>query len=286
LKATFKLFDEKGDASDQGTYEEYWSSPTKFKRIFNSTAYTQTDYGTDKGVLRSGTPQDLPALLIETRREFAADFPTQPAIEHESFSLQKIDTRGTTLSCFRMTAPLPDPGLTYCLDADKPILRISAFAGESLQVLHNRISVFQGHFVAGDLNFVRNGKSVLSAHLETIEPLTSVNEADFAPTPDAVLLPRRINISAGVAVGLLDQNRAVPIYPPHAKKARISGTIVMRAVIDVHGRVANLNIVSGPPELQQAAMDAVRMWHYMPYLLNGEPVEVQTLINVIFTLGQ
>jgi protein TonB len=84
----------------------------------------------------------------------------------------------------------------------------------------------------------------------------------------------------------LDQNRAVPIYPPHAKKARISGTIVMRAVIDVHGRVANLNIVSGPPELQQAAMDAVRMWHYMPYLLNGEPVEVQTLINVIFTLGQ
>jgi peptidyl-prolyl cis-trans isomerase A (cyclophilin A) len=97
--------------------------------------------------------------------------------------------------------------------------------------------------------------------------------------------PRIVSISAGVAVGMLDDHRA-PLYPIDAKKAGVSGMVVLGAVIGTDGSVKELHVVSGPELLQQAAMDAVRSWHYRPYLLNGQPVEIRTTINVIFTLGR
>jgi protein TonB len=76
-----------------------------------------------------------------------------------------------------------------------------------------------------------------------------------------------------------------PVYPPIAKAARISGTVILQATISRSGTIENLKVVSGPAMLQQAALDAVRQWRYRPYLLNNEPVEVDTTVNVIFTLG-
>jgi protein TonB len=75
------------------------------------------------------------------------------------------------------------------------------------------------------------------------------------------------------------------MYPPIAKAARVSGTVVLQATISKTGAIENLTVTSGPAMLQQAALDAVRTWRYRPYLLNNEPVEVQTTVNVIFTLG-
>jgi TonB family protein len=76
-----------------------------------------------------------------------------------------------------------------------------------------------------------------------------------------------------------------PVYPRAAKKARIQGTVVLSAEIDKEGNVENVRAISGPPELQQSAIDAVRQWKYKPYLVNGEPVELLTNINVIYSLG-
>lgn len=76
-----------------------------------------------------------------------------------------------------------------------------------------------------------------------------------------------------------------PKYPPEAKKARVQGTVVLDAVIGKEGNVENLKVVSGPNELQQSALDAVRQWTYKPYLLNGNPIEVETTIKVIYTLA-
>jgi len=96
--------------------------------------------------------------------------------------------------------------------------------------------------------------------------------------------PKKINISAGVAVGMLIQ-KTIPVYPPIAKAARVSGTVVLQAIISKQGTIENLRVISGPAMLQQAAQDAVRQWRYRPYLLNNEPVEVETTVNVVFTLG-
>jgi protein TonB len=86
-----------------------------------------------------------------------------------------------------------------------------------------------------------------------------------------------------MAGNLLD--RVTPQYPAIAKAARIQGIVVLQATISIAGTMQNLRVISGPPMLQQAALDAVRSWRYKPYLLNGEPVEVETTVNVVFNLG-
>lgn len=81
-------------------------------------------------------------------------------------------------------------------------------------------------------------------------------------------------------------NRVQPQYPPLARQTRISGTVRLHAIISKDGSVQSLSVESGHPLLVQAALDAVRQWRYQPTTLNGEPVEVDTTIDVIFSLNQ
>ena len=74
-----------------------------------------------------------------------------------------------------------------------------------------------------------------------------------------------------------------PIYPPAAKASGISGTVELEATISKDGTVKGLRIVSGPAQLREAAVNSVRTWHYRPFMLNNEPTEVQTTINVVFS---
>ena len=92
-------------------------------------------------------------------------------------------------------------------------------------------------------------------------------------------------ISAGVAEGML-LHKSAPIYPPLAKNSHVSGTVVLKANISKAGTIEGLRIVSGPKMLSGAAMDSVKTWRYRPYTLDGQPVEVETTISVIFSLGQ
>lgn len=92
-------------------------------------------------------------------------------------------------------------------------------------------------------------------------------------------------ISRGVAEGMLLQ-KVTPRYPPIAQASRTQGTVVLQAVISKNGMIENLRVLSGSPMLTQAALDAVGQWRYRPYLLNGEPVAVETTINVVFRLSQ
>jgi len=90
-------------------------------------------------------------------------------------------------------------------------------------------------------------------------------------------------VSKGVMAGLLI-HRVVPDYPTIPKNIHLEGTVVLEATISRSGSIENLRVVSGPALLQQAALDAVAQWRYRPYLLNGQPVEVETTVNVEFKL--
>jgi protein TonB len=101
----------------------------------------------------------------------------------------------------------------------------------------------------------------------------------------AAVPKRPLAVSSGVAAGqLLEAIR--PIYPAIAKTTRTQGTVVLEATISRQGTIENVRVVDGPQLLRQAAIDAVAAAHYRPFLLNGEPVEVQTSINIIFSLGE
>ena len=98
------------------------------------------------------------------------------------------------------------------------------------------------------------------------------------------VMPQRVRISQGVTKGLLI-HKVEPSYPPLARAARVQGEVMLTAVINVNGEIENLQLVSGHPMLVPAAISAVKQWRYKPYLLNGQPVEVETTVTVIFSLS-
>ena len=109
-------------------------------------------------------------------------------------------------------------------------------------------------------------------------PAKPVTEGDLPTPPDA------IRVSGGVMAAQL-VTKVNPTYPPDAKAKGVSGAVVLAAVIGKDGIVLKLTVVSGPEDLRDNAVEAVRQWVYKPYLLNGQPVTVQTVVTVNFTLG-
>jgi periplasmic protein TonB len=133
---------------------------------------------------------------------------------------------------------------------------------------------------------------------EDAPPTQAIDAADLggAANPGAVLggqaapnvqaaPPKTVNVSAGVAVGLLIQ-KTPPVYPNIARSARVSGTVVLEATISKAGAIENLRVVTGPEMLRKSALDAVRTWRFKPYKLNNQPTEIETTINVVFALNQ
>jgi periplasmic protein TonB len=109
----------------------------------------------------------------------------------------------------------------------------------------------------------------------------------ISSTPVAVpkvATPQRVRVSQGVTSGLLIR-KIQPAYPPLARQARIQGNVLLQAEISKDGSIENLRLISGHPMLAPAAIEAVKQWKYKPYILNGEPVEVDTQITVIFSLS-
>jgi len=95
--------------------------------------------------------------------------------------------------------------------------------------------------------------------------------------------PKAPRVSGGVMAGNI-LSRVAPVYPPDAKAAGLQGSVVLKATIGKDGAIENLQVVSGPKELLNSALDSVKQWVYKPYLLNGQPTEVETTITVNYSL--
>ncbi|HEX8710653.1 MAG TPA: M56 family metallopeptidase, partial [Terracidiphilus sp.] len=119
--------------------------------------------------------------------------------------------------------------------------------------------------------------SALVLHMQ----VNSAGASSHHPT----MHPSSLNVSPKTMEGNII-TKVQPKYPAEAKEKRIQGKVVLNAVIDKEGNVAELKVDSGPKELRQSALDAVRQWKYKPYILNGQPVAVKTTININYTLSK
>ena len=304
LKASLHTFTPSTNLSEeenkQGKYEELWAGGEKFKQIYSDEEYSQTIYRTPNGQFIAG---GLHFVLGEVRQlsEFfePAAYLRQYAVGHNP-EFDPADASAGESACLRTVSDRSkdskreSPVYLFCFDSSLRLVRFSINGNDDFLILFRRPLSFNGRAIPTEVELRRHGIVRMLAHLESLEAAEPIEESELQPPADTVpdesdplvvAAPTKFNVSQGVAVGMIQSN-SPPIYPPEAKAAGITGTVVLRAVIGVKGRVTDLEVVSGPPALQQAAMDAVRSWQYRPYLLNGEPIEVNTQINVVFTLSK
>jgi TonB family protein len=113
----------------------------------------------------------------------------------------------------------------------------------------------------------------------------SASNTVMPPAGAKIATPQLVRISAGVSTALLIK-KVQPQYPSNAMQSRVQGQVVLQARIDKEGNVEDLTLISGDPLLAPAALEAVKQWKYKPYLLNGQPVKVETQVVVNFTLSR
>jgi TonB family protein len=143
---------------------------------------------------------------------------------------------------------------------------------------------FRGYYLGW--TFVAGSPEELEELVNSLQRLSFRDESKpivVVVPPASSQLPLHVRVSQGVSTGLL-VTKVQPRYPDDAKQARIQGWVVLKAEIDKNGDVEDVSLVSGHPTLAPAAIEAVKQWKYKPYLLNGQPVAVETQVTVAFQL--
>jgi len=201
---------------------------------------------------------------------------TQPGVGTES-PLDKPVTKPTAATAAQQQTPAATPAPANQAPAqqaqsDAMDRQLNAASRISLKKGDNEAAP-TGNFAAGGLENLGGAGGAVGAGLGS----HAAPNVKFAQ-------PKFVTISSGVAQGMLIQ-RTTPNYPSIAKTARVAGTVVLEATISKSGSIESVKAVSGPEMLRQAAVDAVRSWRYKPYMLDNQPIEMQTTVSVVFSLG-
>jgi TonB family protein len=164
-----------------------------------------------------------------------------------------------------------------------PVHEGDTLTADSLNAARKAVREFDEHMSLSTA-FNPNGEVTLMLFVPGATSGGTVGVSSFASVPPPADGTKRITIGGNVQQAkLVMQPR--PVYPPLAKQARISGVVHLNAIIGKEGNVINLSVISGHPLLIPSALEAVQQWVYQKTLLNGEPVEVSTQIDVNYTLS-
>jgi len=273
LKLAYDHFDSDGDNDSSGTYEEFFASPKKYKRVYSSDNFTQTAFATERGLYLSGS-QKWPGLTeTQVRDEVIAPLHRSSALPSKS-KLEKLEwsVGGTKLSCVvarRTDAILPYGFPKYCFGPDIPAVRYTQGHGAD-ETTYNKISRFGGRYVAADVKITHAGKPYLNITLVALEEIPAIKDADFSPTADAFALGDSIELPSAELVDYIVKEPNIEYHG----SARGNGRVEL--IIGKDGHVLSATGVEGPPELQKAAVAAFRKIEIRPFLVLGQPVEVKT----------
>jgi TonB family protein len=291
LKLSFQLLDIKGSPTEKGTIEEWWAGPSMRKTVYTSPSYTSTQIQTKDGLYRTKGASSVPYLLELILQQVVHPMPSEEDIAASKPDLRKETFGKAQMDCIMLDQEIknvvyPPIGFfpMYCLDRDLDSLRATYDSGSQLTV-RNNIGTFLGRKVPMDQTTSFASVNAISAHIEALQtmPLT---EADFVPAVELEEVDSHTHtVSAGVLRGQVLSTPS-PIYPERAKHNHVAGTVIISVRIGHDGRIHSMKLISTPDsDLAIAALAAVRLWTYKPYLLNGKPTEVQTTVTVNFNFG-
>jgi hypothetical protein len=269
---TYDQFDEDGDNVHSGVYEEYWAGAKKYKRIYKADNFNQTDYATDKGLYRLGDQAFPDRAQSQVRAEIIDPFSYAATLRDVHARNEERTFSGYNLECviIERNSGISDP-TQYCFELGSSILRYNRGFGW-FQTVYNKIAPFQGRSLARDVEVTDGGKPYLKLHVETIELISHVDDADFMPPPAAVgPLGDRVS-----GVHPVQIKTSFPQWPASLRSQHF--TVTVEFVIGKDGHVLSAHGISGFAEGYKGCEDAVRKWVFAPYLVLGKPVEVETKV--------
>jgi hypothetical protein len=271
----YDQFDGDGDNFNSGVLEELWAGPKKFKRTYKSDNLNQTDYGTNSGLFRLGDQRWPNRAELQVRNEVIDPFSyakslkgVLPANVERKFGMY-------TLNCFVMkngSGGISIPA-QYCFEDNGSRLRYARGFGW-FQTAFNDIVSFQERNVGRDVEVTDGGKPYLKLHVKTIEAIETIDDKDFVPPDNAINLSgQRVT---GVVVKAIKQ--PFPDWPSALRREHFK--VEVQIVIGKDGHVVSAHAVAGPSDAYKAAEDTVRKWAFLPYLVLGEPVEVESKVQL------
>jgi TonB family protein len=294
LKANYELYDLKGKPTEQGTWEYWWASPKVYRSNWKRADAEATEWSTAEGAVYRkviGSPLRYFERTIE--ETLLSPLPGRGVLDsgRMKLDLRMLPADKPEFPCVFATLQwvidgklqAPSSGLPqeYCFEPATMALRIAY--SDQLTKQYNHLVKTQGRYLARQVVFSYGKQTLFTVSVDTIEDFNPTDAA-FSPPADAIL-ERHVTTPQDVATGSLVK-KTIPVYPLTSRMNHEQGVVVLAAVIGTDGRVHDLEVLASPSSmLSQSAVDAVKTWEYKPYLLNGQPFEVETIVNVTYSLA-
>jgi TonB-like protein len=293
VKLKYEQFDEKGAEVHSGSIDEYYVAPKRYRLSFAADDLKQTDVATETGLYRTGDQRWPDMVELQVMDEALRPFYRLDLHGRCTWSLKDPCTRpdkvnwrvgDLKLHCIiidRTDERISDSALPkYCFENDTVPLRYTRGRGWD-ETIYNKFIVFQDRYVALEILVTRLGKPFLKIHIQLLESLTRTDDALLTHTGGSSgPLGGRITLSSDILKDRYLLHEEWPLFGPHD-----IGKVTVRFVVGKDGRVIEAQALDGLEQLRGASADAMRKWQFLPYLVLGEPVEVESQTVFEFNTG-
>lgn len=294
ILVTYDKFDEDGDNVDSGTYEEFWVGAKQYRLSYSSHDFTQTDIATEKGLFRTGNEKWPGELQTRVRDEFVRPMFREMNLQYANAEKTTHEFGKVQLPCVLLRQPsrgimiVSISGLpSFCFESDSLMLRYikGGMSPTTIwdQTVYDKIVRFQDRYVGSDIQVMRGGKLYLKLHLEKLELISQPNAVDFTPDLNARAVDeKRINLDASVLSLDYVLHEELPQYPKsiHAP----GGTATMKYIVGKDGHVTSVQFIEGTAEMKKGLEEALKKYVYRPFVVRGEPVEVEVDQKFIYEI--
>jgi Gram-negative bacterial TonB protein C-terminal len=269
----YDQFDEDGDNVHSGIVEEYWAGPKKYRISYKSDTLNQTDYATEQGLFRLGDQRWPNRTEAQVRTEVVDPFSHLATLQ--DFRAGNVErTFGPhSLHCVVFDKPgVISVPAQYCFEPGSSVLRYVRGEGW-FQTVYNDTVPMEGRNIGRDVEVTDAGHPFLKLNVQMVEQIPEVDEKEFNPPADAV------SLSGQPVIGVNPKplQTSFPEWPSSLRQQHF--LVIVEIVIGKDGRVTSAHAVSGPPDAYKAAEAAARKWRYHPYLVVGEPTEIDTKVQ-------
>jgi TonB family protein len=283
LGMTFQLYDLNGKPEKTGSFEVWWTAPGKQRSVVHLDGLNENGIAPEGANVALVRDSYLVGGLLEAAIHPVPIVRAPTGLLTRTVKFGKIELECIGPKPGPMDAMNARPG-TACVTPHTTDVLILQGLGGNVVILRPGTGKFHSTCVALNLRIAYIGKDAIAGKLTNLQTYESTNLTAEVPE-GATSGPSAVRLSGGVNQGQRIKF-AEPTYPEMAKVAHLSGSVLLHAVIAKDGSVQSLvPIASTATVFVDSAMEAVRRWRYSPFLLNGEPTEVDTMITVNFGLN-